>query len=130
MNGTAPMVTGQYAIFKYRIPEGSEGNFEKFELYASTQHSEAVHGSSIDFGGIVADGEWHVMVVDLTAIGTFTPDDDGEYRAKHLRLDIINKKMDDTFFIDVAYVAMHNDLDYVMEFLSNEDVTFIGAGET
>ena len=130
MNGTASMVTGQYAIFKYRIPEDSEGNFEKFELYASTQHSEAVHGSSIDFGGIVADGEWHVMVVDLTAIGTFTPDDDGEYRAKHLRLDIINKKMDDTFFIDVAYVAMHNDLDYVMEFLRDEDVTFIGAGET
>ena len=89
---------------------------------------EAIYGSSIELGGVVADGEWHVMVVDLSAIETFTPSDDGSYSAKHLRIDVINQKMDNTFFIDFAYVAMHDDIDYIMEFLGeDEDVTFIGA---
>ena len=128
MDSSAPIVTGQYVVFKYRIPSEAVGELDKFEIYASTVQEEAIYGSSIELGGVVADGEWHVMVVDLSAIETFTPSDGGSYRAKHLRIDVINQKMDNTFFIDFAYVAMHDDIDYIMEFLGeDEDVTFIGA---
>ena len=130
MDASGSAVTGRYAVFKYRIPTEAEGTLEKFEVYASTVHGEAVYGSSIEFGGIVADGEWHVMIIDLSAIDSFLPDENGDYRAKHLRVDVINKKLDSSFFIDFSYVAMHHSLDEIMAFLGeDEDVTYIAKQE-
>ena len=126
MDGSAPVATGQYAILKYRIPEGSVGTLNNFEIFAGTQHGEAQGGSSIEFGGIVADGEWHIVIVDLSGIETFTQNESGIYKAKHLRVDVINGKNDEKFFIDLAYVAMHDDIDEILSSCDeNAHVTFV-----
>ena len=126
MDSTAPIVTGQYAVFKYRIPEGSVGTVNSFEVFASTKQSEAVSGSNIKFGGIVADGEWHVMIVDLSGLPTFTQGENGTYNPKHLRIDVIDGKMNSTFFIDFAYVAMHDDIDEILTYCAGDDhITFV-----
>ena len=126
MDSTAPIAAGQYAVFKYRIPSDSAGDLSTFEIFASTTEPEAVGGSSLRFGGVVADGEWHVVIVDLSGLATYAPNPDGSYNPKHLRLDIIDQKKGSDFFIDLAYVAMHDDLDEIVAFCADDEhITFI-----
>ena len=129
-NSAASTVTGQYAIFKYRVPSEAVGTLGSFEIFASTEASAPVGGSSVQFGKIVSDGKWHVMIVDLSGIETYNAAD-GAYSAKHLRLDVINQKLDSNFFVDVAYVALHDDLDEIMDYLKNEGhiTSFDAAGK-
>ena len=126
MNGDAPVSAGQYAVLKYRIPTDSVGSLTSFEIFASTTEKEAVDRSNIRAAGIVADGEWHIMIVDLSGLETFTKNGGGTYNPKHLRIDVIDQKNESSFFIDFAYVAMHDDIDEILAFCADEEhITFI-----
>ena len=128
MDGSAPIAAGQYAVIKYKIPEGSVGNLTSFEIFASTTLGEAAAGSNIRAAGIIADGEWHIMIIDLSGLETYTKNADGTYNPKHLRIDVIDQKNDSGFFIDVAYVAMHDDLEEIKTLCgSDAHVTLIGT---
>lgn len=128
MDSTAPIAAGQYAVLKYRIPSDSVGTLTSFELFASTTANEAQAGSNIRAGGIVADGEWHIMIVDLSGLETYTRGDDGNYNPKHLRIDVIDQKNESTFFIDFAFVAMHDDLDEIIASCNeNDHITLVNT---
>lgn len=125
-NPSTPITSGQYAVFKYRIPEGSVGNLANFELFASTTLNEPTGGSSMKFNGVISDGNWQVMIVDLSGIETYIADSEGNYKAKHLRIDIIDKRMTSEFFIDLAYIGIHGDIDEIKAFCTEkENITFV-----
>jgi hypothetical protein len=128
MDSTAPIAAGQYAVLKYRIPSDSVGTLTSFELFASTTANEAQAGSNIRAEGIVADGEWHIMIVDLSGLATYIRGDDGNYNPKHLRIDIIDQRHESTFFIDFAFVAMHDDLDEIIASCNeNDHITLVNT---
>ena len=59
---------------------------------------------------LIKDGEWHILVIDLlsySTIKTFTPDANGDFRAKFIRFDFFNgQPMPADSYMDVAYVGM------------------------
>ncbi len=104
--------TGQYLVMKYRIPVENPEKINRFEFYTSTvdETNIAIDGFSVK-NAPIADGEWHVLVIDVAAYDalkserTFTPDENGVYSVKYLRLDIFNSKVSDQTGFDLAYVG-------------------------
>jgi hypothetical protein len=88
------------------------------EIFASTKNSGETAGDSIQIGNFVSDGEWHVMVIDLSRIATFN-ENDGTYGAKYIRFDIVNGNRQSDAFVDVEYFAIHDDLDEIYAFNSD-----------
>ena len=107
-------VTGRYAIIKYR----TSSNVTHFNVYASTSRDGATNGDDLTSAYIIADGEWHVMLVDLAAAKTVTADDNGEYTVKFLRIDPFKggPDIETAESVDIAYVGVHDgiaDLDLI-----------------
>ena len=111
-NSAGSKVTGQYFVFKYRVPADSAAMPGDIEIFASTKNAGETEGDNIQIGNFISDGEWHVMVIDLSLIATFN-DNGGEYFAKYVRLDIVNGKRDSSAWIDVAYFGLHDDLEEI-----------------
>ena len=109
--------TGQYLIIKCRIPTTNKKATE-FEFFTSTTHAGAHAGDSFYVRGVPADGEWHYLVMDLTAqnLPTFTADSAGSYTALHLRFDVFNGTTANTEYVDIAYVAMAESLIAICDF--------------
>ena len=117
--------TGQYFVVKYRIPETNPNPYPYLEIFTSTTDMTKA-GRSFQLGtGFINDGKWHTLVVDLAAWNrdTFKPDENGDYRAQYLRLDVFNEKYPQGNSIDFAYVGMHHDLNEI--FALNEDLNEI-----
>ena len=62
----------------------------------------------------IADGEWHVSVIDLEkSTATFTANADGDYAATHLRIDLFNfgkpQEGGDRAYVDLEFVALCED---------------------
>ena len=109
--------TGQYLIVKCRIPTTNKKATE-FEFFTSTTHSGAHAGDSFYVRGVPADGEWHYLVMDLTAqnLPTFEVDSAGSYTALHLRFDVFNGTTANTEYVDIAYVAMAESMTAICDF--------------
>ncbi len=119
--------TGQYFVFKYRVPSGSVAMPADIEIFASTSNSDETDGDNIQIGKFISDGEWHVMIIDLSRIATFN-ESNGEYFAKYIRLDIVNNKRDSTAFVDVEYFGLHDDLDEIYALNDDmETLTYVDA---
>lgn len=116
-NGTK--ITGHYVVLKYRIPTTNpeDVNNSFVEFFTSTTASgpvgpgdEANYAPTIGQNLLIKDGNWHTLVIDLLkydTIKTFTPDGNGDYRAKFLRFDMINgQPLSTSSYMDVAYVGM------------------------
>ena len=104
-------VTGQYLIIKYRI-SSEIAQKVNFQIYTSTVNAGAVAADNFNMPGCIQDGEWHILVCDMTKQGlpTFS-ENDGKYLAKYLRLDIFSCKMPTDSYVDLAYVGMSDNLD-------------------
>ena len=113
-------VTGQYIVIKYRIDaEDAQYVDEHFfiECFTSTVYTEAT-GSGDFFNTLgkellVADGEWHHVVLEAKG-DAFTANANGEYLAKYIRLDALNRTASEGGIpvgleIDIAFVAMCSD---------------------
>lgn len=124
--GDGSIVTGQYLMFKYRMPEQDIG---AFEIYTSTQAAS----TKDDPSGFVSlkskselnlrDNEWHIVIVDLSkAIPTYTAADDGKYYAKHLRFDWFNSVVPSItdYRTDLAYIAFFDDFGKAVDFFGGE----------
>ena len=122
-------VTGQYVVLKYRIPEGQPNNNDMlFQFFLSTQYTDiADPRDKIEFSTgnstLKADGQWHVMIVDLasyTSKSSFAADNDGQRRVKYVRFDPFNGIADTNKeyrnHVDVAYFAIHDDLAEILEY--------------
>ncbi len=106
--------SGQYMMIKYRTTynkgwevfiganngnTGATGGIDNFTISAQTNGFN---------GGVIADGEWHVVIIDLATINTWNgikPEDDGTYLIDYMRFDIFNTASTDAQTVDVAYIA-------------------------
>ncbi len=122
-------VSGHYAVVRYRIPTENKNNIGNFEFFTSTVSTSATKYNTVPVRGVVEDGEWHVLIVDLTKTTTadfdqhFAPSSDGTYKAQFLRFDFFDKKMETTDYIDIAYVGMDDNLDVLREL--NSDIEYL-----
>lgn len=117
--------SGQYFIVKYRIPTTNTTPYTYIEIFTSTKNMNKEGCSYYISKGFINDGEWHVLAVDLSAWGkdTFQPDEQGNYKAQYLRMDVFNGNYPTGNSIDLAYVGMHHDLNEVFEL--NQDLNEI-----
>ena len=111
-------VTGQYVILKYRIVKDPAETFDfsSVEMFTSTQNDAPVAGDNLEaFNCVIADGEWHLLIIDTAAWGATVTDTNGEYYLKYFRFDTVNTTPTNinTSF-DVAYLATGDDLDVIL----------------
>ncbi|MBR2335948.1 MAG: hypothetical protein IKA62_06990 [Clostridia bacterium] len=131
------METGQYVVIKYRIPKMYEDQSVTLEFFTSTVNESAKGSDNFTFNNdiVPADNEWHVIVVDTTTFGKgslIAPNSDGKYILKYLRFDAINGTKDNSYRIDIAYLAIHNDLDQILDFVSDSgdnEIIYISGGK-
>ena len=121
--------TGQYFVFKYRVPLSNTSSTSYFDFFASTSTTSfTTDGVSLRANSAVKkDGQWHTIIVDLSVIEKFTPNEKGEYIAKYVRVDILNSsaKIPATDYIDVAYFGMTDDLSKVLAISGDEDYVYL-----
>lgn len=95
---------GQYVMVKYRTTSA-----DKWLWYIKT--------AGMSYGYIqvdpIADGEWHVIVIDLSKSpdGTYVIDGSGEYRASAIRWDIMTVASDSKKSVDIEFIATGNDIE-------------------
>ena len=103
--------TGQYFIFKYRMP-ANVSPLSGFEFFTSTVNSGAVAGDNMVLQKVEQDGEWHVVIIDISKkLSAFKPGANGEYLAKYFRFDFFNGAVSSEMYIDLAYVGLSDSLD-------------------
>lgn len=119
--------TGQYLVLKYRIPDSDTAPFGYWQFYTSTDGTTAGSSTSYYCEGIgtavISDGEWQVLIVDISARGnaTFSSTDDGKYNVNYFRFDFFNGTFDSDVYYDVAYMAFSNSLEDILEYESDMD---------
>ena len=99
------VVTGQYLVVKYRT---TAENLTSTTIYTSTTNSGAVGGDNINGIPMFNDGEWHIMIVDLTQGATVSATD-GEYIVKYARIDA-GYSLTAGETIDFAYIGFCDSL--------------------
>ena len=125
-------VTGKYIVLKYRLPESNEKKISVVEFFTSTTNSSINGADSLYLSNsIIADGEWHVLIVDLEACskGAFAADADGNYIARYLRFDVFNYNLPTGIRFDVAYLGIHDDLDEIREVNSDMETLTIAMSK-
>ena len=105
-------VTGKYFVIKYRLPTSNVEATNILEIFSSTQNNSAAGSDVAQIKGIIKDGEWHTLIVDITTYPTcttFVPASDGSYTARYLRFDFFDRTMATDSYIDVAFVGVCED---------------------
>ncbi len=116
-------VTGQYIVVKYRIPKTNTQRFNNFEFFYSTSSGNPVSGENIRYSKLKQDGQWHVVVIDASSFNhpTFTPTENGEYKIKYIRFDVLNQPdLPTEDYIDIAFFGVCDTLEEVCEFASKD----------
>ena len=115
-NTSGNIEQGQYFFIKYRTSLTGE----RFEIYASTEtpnaNSKAMYLIDGKDDGYYNDGEWHLLIVDLSGISTYLVDEDGKYRPMHLRFDVFNISHSETASLDIAYAGQGTSLSDIITF--------------
>ena len=131
MNGNTQH-TGQYLFFKYRIPKGAEySTLNTIEIFTSTVNAHFTGGDNFSIS-VVQDGEWHVVIVDVSkklSATKFGKNGDGRYVAKYLRVDVFNEKVGAGMYAEFSAMGFADNLDVIYEeFCSDmEYVTVVGS---
>jgi hypothetical protein len=122
-------VTGQYLIYKYRLPSTNSAKPGNIEIYSSTTANSAA-GDNGRYAPAYNEGAWRVVIVDLSEKPTFTPNEKGKYMAKFLRVDLLNTKLTTEDYIDIAYIAFADDLAEAVKYNTGiNTVTFYTGGK-
>lgn len=95
-------VTGKYLVVKYRT---TAANLKQTTIFASTTNTGATGGDNINLVPMYNDGEWHVMVVDLTQSATVS----GTDNIKYVRIDA-GYQLAQNETIEYAYIGFCDDL--------------------
>lgn len=125
--------SGKYLAIKYRFPNSNKTIApSSIEIFVSTKNDSPASEDGL-YAKVIADGEWHVLVIDLekTKPNTFVAAEDGKFYAKYLRIDVLNQVTPATDCIDLEYAAMFENLyNAVMFDDSVEYVTYIEGAIT
>ena len=111
-------VTGQYLILKYRLINNGKDSELKDTFAATTETTNPMARGNGDacgsFGTLIADGEWHYLVVDLAANNAasnaagadlqFKANADGQYACTYIRADFLLQSSDGSCYLDIAGV--------------------------
>jgi hypothetical protein len=117
-------VTGQYLVFKYRLPDSNPDDITVFEAFVSTKNSGAKGEDGFYFGSaLINDGKWHVIIVDLASWEkeSFAAAADGTYKANFVRLDPFNQTPADNVF-EFAFTGLSDNLDDIYALATDVDV--------
>ena len=109
-------VTGDLLVIKYRVPASNPNNLASWNFFTSTVNNTPVAADSHWAAGmIVSDGQWQVIVVDISGHGkeSFKANSDGTYSVNYLRLDIFNEAVNAATVCDIEYVALFDSMDEV-----------------
>ena len=122
-DGTAP--TGGLLVLKYRLPESNPDKITNIEFYLSTD-KPAAKGSEDSYwvsGGIIPDGEWHVLIVDVASFGksAFVVNGDGEYVPQYIRVDPFNTSVSKDTRMDIAFIGMADTREEIYELCTDLD---------
>ena len=107
LNGS--VVTGKYAIIKYRTTKNGAGWDTSFVGSVKGSHTAATSGcdsntSSTRTGSFVGDGQWHYALIEAKST-CFVANDDGTYSYRFLRIDVCGLSVGDSIDIDeIAFV--------------------------
>ena len=123
--------TGKYAIIKYRLPATSSHKLRYWQIWTSNQSEGPLGGESISYGNLVHDGEWHVIVFDMTKNWSkfVKADDNGNIKTNFFRIDFFDYTgIPNDFYIDFAYVGLCETMEQVCEINSDmKTVTMVGG---
>lgn len=123
---TAYDSTGQYVVFKYRFPTTNSMKNNTFEIFTSSEKTGPAAEDTIRVGGYIPeDGEWHVIAVDVSAIESVKPREDGSYALNYFRVDLfnMNKNVPSDCYVDVAYFGACDNLEDICK-LNSDMETF------
>lgn len=114
-------VTGQYLVIKYRIPTTISENVQ-FQIFTSTVNGGAAAADNFYLPAPVKDGEWHIVIADMSKQGlpTFKANEAGKFIVKYLRYDIFNGSMSKESYVDIAYVGISDDLADICKLNNNK----------
>ena len=118
--------SGHILVLKYRIPTTNSKAIAKFEFFTSTVSAGASASNVIVYNSPIADGNWHVLAIDLSAVEStsfkteFVADDSGKYYAKFLRFDFFSSCMEKTDYVDIAFFGIDNSMEDICNYLFEE----------
>ena len=118
--------TGQYFVMKYRLPSTNNRKYGYLEFFASTVDASAASRNQFSISkGLINDGEWHVLVIDLASWGKscIAPADDGTYKLNFVRLDIFNEYYTDGNTFELEYTGLDATLEDIFEY--NKDMSHV-----
>ncbi len=120
-------IVGKYVVLKYRYsadnPTTPAG---KIEIFTSGT-AEKPNPNCKFYAPVIADGEWHVLILDLSEVqdpimsDRVMPDANGNYTVKFFRLDPMNYPTTASDRFDLAYVAISNSLANVYKYVGMND---------
>ena len=111
-------LTGQYLVFKYRLPSTNVVKKDTIELFVGTKNASETGGDNFNVV-LSTDGEWHIAIIDLTKAGIpngFIANSDGTYSVKYVRFDPFNGKTPTTEAFDMVYMALIDDISKITLF--------------
>lgn len=125
--------SGQYLIIKYRTEDTSA----KLEFWTSTENMGATPGDNKYLrptdGAIVADGQWHTLIMDLSGWSTVSATG-GVYDVNYIRFDLFDydaPAADESAWIDIAYLTLCDDYDTAIAYDKDaESVLFFDGSQT
>ena len=124
--------SGQYFIIKYR----TEDPKAKLEIWSSTENLGATAGDNKYLyqkdGVIIADGEWHTLILDLSGWKTVNAYN-GVYDVNYIRFDLFDYDSaapDENSWIDIAFMVLCDDYDTSIAYDSEaESVMFYDGSQ-
>ena len=124
--------SGHLLVIKYRIPTTNKRTIDKFEIFTSTLSPNAAGSNRVITTAIVADGNWQVLVIDLSKVTAdgfttkeFVTKEDGKYYAQLIRFDFFDKCMNTTDRIDLEFIALDNSIDDITRTLNENNTNFV-----
>ena len=117
---TGEVESGQYLVFKYRVPADNAEKLNDFDIYISTVNNNTNKNDSLTFSPI-QDGEWHVAILDISRFThpSFN-EEDGKYFCKYIRFDFFNKRHTEGVALDIAYIGMDSSLEEICKLNQEE----------
>ena len=129
-------VTGRYMLIKYRTTcqiaqqiwaganNGGDAPVNADGFYIKHQENNAC-------GGLVADGDWRVTVIDLAALkdGRFLPETEGEnegkYSADYIKWSVFSLPTAKSESVDVAFIALADDISELLAIEGTKEYVFV-----
>lgn len=117
--------SGKYLVLKYRTNSPAAWT----ELYSSTSVVSPT-GSEKFWATSQGDEKWHVFILDVEkseqdgSVDTFVADADGNFAAKHLRLQICYNKASPDYYYDIAVLDWAETIDEAFAKVEGEDIKY------